>query len=343
MIASPLEQTRALLRLVDAAEGSNEAQPSKDEARRCRPSSKEDYMQRLQSFRPWWWFNKPLVVSTIECSRRGWVNCAADTVECKACSAMWTLQKGKEDKWLLDGVATDQDGLRKALVECHGHFCPWRSCEVTKLSKLSDEDLASEAEARLQVLHKALKHEPALPKEYDGDAVREVLARSGWEYAGYAEVGGQIAQYLRCAACARQWAVEGFQHRCAVAEDAGEGGGERQAKRQKLEESSQVLPAQTSHWTPQRRAKGREAVPMEARSGVFDPYALHRHYCPFYSQPTDALSSVATKVITVIKARNCPAAEDADALEGDAKPRMEAIVAKAEEMLLELHQLLPAE
>eukprot|EP00971_Amphidinium_carterae_P257349 5108812-Amphidinium_carterae.1 len=31
------------------------------------------------------------------------------------------------------------------------------------------------------------------------------------------------------------------------------------------------------------------------------------------------------------QARNCPAAEDADALEGDAKPRMEAIVAKAED------------
>mmetsp|Transcript_47086 Transcript_47086/g.86329 ORF Transcript_47086/g.86329 Transcript_47086/m.86329 type:complete len:369 (+) Transcript_47086:91-1197(+) len=367
MTASRSEQTRALVRLLDVAEGSGsqpllerdsgEVEASKEEVvQRCRPSNKEDYVERLNSFRPWWWFNKPLVVSPIECSRRGWVNCAADTVECKVCSALWTLQKGKDDKWLLDGVATTQDGLRRALVEGHGHFCPWRSCEVTKLSKLSDEDLASEAEARLQVLQKALQHEPVLPKEYDGDVVLEVLARAGWEYAGYAEVGGQTAQYLRCSSCVRLWAVEGFQHRAPegsasspdqpkVDEADGGGGdaaGERPAKRPKLNASSQVLAAQPSHWSPPLTRKSKEPGQVVEAAGVFDPYALHRHYCPYYSQSSDGLSSVATKVIMAIKARHCPVAADADVLEGDVSSAMEAVVGQAEELLLQLDKLLPA-
>merc|ERR1719221_418262 len=96
---------------------------------RCRPGDLGDYQQRLISFRPPWWFNRPLGCSPIECARRGWANTGPDIVGCECCGAELRVARSG-DQWLVNGspLATEGSGAAaawaKALSLGHGPFCP---------------------------------------------------------------------------------------------------------------------------------------------------------------------------------------------------------------------------
>jgi hypothetical protein len=46
------------------------------------PWSREQFHERLQSFKPSTWFDKPKMVNPVECARWGWVNKGYDRLEC---------------------------------------------------------------------------------------------------------------------------------------------------------------------------------------------------------------------------------------------------------------------
>ncbi|KAI1321573.1 hypothetical protein EDD11_003053 [Mortierella claussenii] len=50
--------------------------------KRYLPWSREQFHQRLETFRPSTWFDKPKMVNAVECAKRGWINKGDDRLEC---------------------------------------------------------------------------------------------------------------------------------------------------------------------------------------------------------------------------------------------------------------------
>ncbi|KAG0242761.1 hypothetical protein BGX31_011590 [Mortierella sp. GBA43] len=46
------------------------------------PWSREQFHERLQTFKPSTWFDKPKMVNPVECAKRGWINKGPDRLEC---------------------------------------------------------------------------------------------------------------------------------------------------------------------------------------------------------------------------------------------------------------------
>ncbi|KAG0011346.1 hypothetical protein BGZ80_000752, partial [Entomortierella chlamydospora] len=46
------------------------------------PWSREQFHERLETFKPSTWFDKPKIVSPVECAKRGWINKGNDRLEC---------------------------------------------------------------------------------------------------------------------------------------------------------------------------------------------------------------------------------------------------------------------
>ncbi|KAG0057839.1 hypothetical protein BGZ83_000026 [Gryganskiella cystojenkinii] len=54
----------------------------KSNKKRYMPWSREQFHERLETFKPSTWFDKPKLVNAIECAKRGWVNTADDRLDC---------------------------------------------------------------------------------------------------------------------------------------------------------------------------------------------------------------------------------------------------------------------
>ncbi|KAF9351759.1 hypothetical protein BGX26_010270 [Mortierella sp. AD094] len=60
--------------------GTNE--PLNSSKKKYMPWSREQFHERLETFKPSTWFDKPKIVSPVECAKRGWINKGNDRLEC---------------------------------------------------------------------------------------------------------------------------------------------------------------------------------------------------------------------------------------------------------------------
>ncbi|KAI7821036.1 C3HC zinc finger-like-domain-containing protein [Gamsiella multidivaricata] len=64
---------------LSSAKANASVRPSKA---RYLPWSREQFHERLETFKPSTWFDKPKVVNAVECAKRGWINTSDDKLEC---------------------------------------------------------------------------------------------------------------------------------------------------------------------------------------------------------------------------------------------------------------------
>eukprot|EP00931_Biecheleriopsis_adriatica_P012084 TRINITY_DN113186_c0_g1_i1.p1 TRINITY_DN113186_c0_g1~~TRINITY_DN113186_c0_g1_i1.p1 ORF type:complete len:384 (-),score=80.32 TRINITY_DN113186_c0_g1_i1:48-1199(-) len=335
--------------------------------RKCRPHDLDDFRRRISSFRPHWWFNKPVGFSALAAARRGWTNVGPDLLRCETCFGELRLERDGNGAWLANGepvaaelarisnaASCSPAACRASLENGHSAFCPWRSSEVTLHDplRLSDEELAAGVESRCAGLMK-LKHLPAVAdgeKEAQDPAL--TLACAGWEAGGTSD--GQ--ELLRCSMCLRTLAIQAFAHRPSAELSSVRG---RTEEGEPLEKAARTLsapaPPVTGLWTPKLRVPPSAVaaqVSEAAEKALLDPYALHRYYCPLYCRPEEELGAVATRVL---KAREVAASaammkvnsEEVSAHEAtgpySATAVADAAAARAEELLRALDAILPAE
>lgn len=199
----------------------------------CRPESREDYLKRLGSFRPYLWFGKPLGISPINAARRGWECIGRDVAKCNSCSKEMRIEchkfkwvvNTKEFSMFCDG--SDESTLRynqiceALLTKVHNGSCPWKGqiSSPGDPGTISDAGLAEDAERRLKRLGDGLVHCPVLVKgsRHEGGTL-ETLAIAGWELVpgGTDDPRGAL-ELLRCTWCQRVVAVQAFLHRLVSA------------------------------------------------------------------------------------------------------------------------------
>eukprot|EP00439_Symbiodinium_sp_Y106_P061867 s296_g9.t1 len=114
--------------------------------RKCRPDDPADFLQRLQSFRPAWWFHKPAGISPLDCARRGWVNTGLDMLRCECCGEELKIER-VEGTWLCNGKPMGSESevpsaaaFAEVLEQGHSGFCPWRSSQVVLNDPLRECD-----------------------------------------------------------------------------------------------------------------------------------------------------------------------------------------------------------
>lgn len=263
--------------------GAAAAEGREGEPRRftCRPLDLFDYWRRLRTFRPGWWFNKPVGVSPIECARRGWAALGVHVVVCECCGAELRITREAE-VWLVNGAPSEDVPSRKLLVEGHSAFCPWRAHEVSLADPgtWSDREIVESVDKRLREMQEKLSCIPALTNDPENGAANtyEVLSRAGWGPSAHAPEVGDV-DLLQCFFCLRCVAVQSFPH-WPVSGGRGElGEPPAKAARQGLEDGRL--------WTP-RDSSGRSN---------FEPHALHRFFCPMFSPESDDLSPNAVRMI----------------------------------------------
>ncbi|KAF9210052.1 hypothetical protein BGZ59_009848 [Podila verticillata] len=88
--------------------------PPKQETFRAKwrymPWSREQFDERLQTFKPSTWFDKPKLVNAVECAKRGWINTSDDRLEC--CGGCGGVVIVKIDQDLeVEGSKKSEDGI----------------------------------------------------------------------------------------------------------------------------------------------------------------------------------------------------------------------------------------
>lgn len=298
----------------DDEQHGDEAQKENDTGIRpmCRPENLGDYYRRLRSFRPGWWFNKPLGVSPIECARRGWACIGPDRVRCECCGEELSFVR-EGQIWVVNGAPMKEAPTSKALIEAHSQFCPWRSrdVDVTNPGALADEELVSATEARRARLASQLHVVPVLAESgqvADKDNVFETLARAGWERLMVGKAPNEL-ECLTCFYCQRTVAVQSFPHlewvRQATEEPA-----EKKARivAEDARGGSATCRPKAGLWTPRPWEPRSGSSPDSQEAVHFEPHACHHWYCPMYSQATHDLSPLAVRVV---HAREAAAAQAA--------------------------------
>lgn len=313
-------------------ESEAEAEGEKAEALRCRPKDVKGYHRRLRTFRPGWWFNKPIGVSPIECARRGWACAGEHRVVCECCGAEVEVTR-EGSIWLVNKKPCKEAPGSKVLVEGHSPFCPWKCHDVSLAdpAQLSDAELVEAASKRAQALRTALTCLPVLAAEEDAQDPCEALGRAGWEPGEESK-----PDVLQCFYCLRCVAVRSFPHRQITATSPWSRGDNGEPPRKVPYTASIrqiVLPAESSLWTPRpwKGTEGSGGDESEARG--FDPHALHRFYCPLYSSASTDLSHLAVRTIQACEAAAAAAERKA------ANPSF--VTERAEGLLRLLHTILP--
>lgn len=99
------------------------------------PWSKEGFHRRLKTFSASTWFDKPPLLSAIECARYGWVNVDVDEVECESCKgrliAKFHHSFKPEAKERAAKALSEQ-----ATTKAHSKLCPWADNPVPKKAHL---------------------------------------------------------------------------------------------------------------------------------------------------------------------------------------------------------------
>jgi hypothetical protein len=80
---------------------------------RHQPWSREQYLDRLASFKLSTWYGKGPSWSAPACAARGWRNAGKDSLDCSLCRARTSVEGAGEEQ-------------AAALAQAHGELCPWR-------------------------------------------------------------------------------------------------------------------------------------------------------------------------------------------------------------------------
>ncbi|KAG0225786.1 hypothetical protein BGW42_004093 [Actinomortierella wolfii] len=131
---------------------------------RFRPWSREQFHERLSTFKPSTWFDKPQLVNPVECAKYGWINKGDDRLECSGgCGGVAIMRGGVErlpkttsapiaedtesssptheephDESLMATEEEDMDDFdfdtealgpkfHDLLTSCHAKSCPWKN------------------------------------------------------------------------------------------------------------------------------------------------------------------------------------------------------------------------
>ncbi|KAK1278607.1 hypothetical protein QJS04_geneDACA022151 [Acorus gramineus] len=90
----------------------------------CRPWERGDLLRRLATFSPSNWSGKPKIISSLACSRRGWININIDKIECELCGMQ--LSFTTLATWSLAEFNRAGEAFHEQLDSCHRTTCPWR-------------------------------------------------------------------------------------------------------------------------------------------------------------------------------------------------------------------------
>ncbi|KAF9150391.1 hypothetical protein BG015_007810 [Linnemannia schmuckeri] len=157
------------------------------------PWSRDQFHERLETFKPSTWFDKPKLVNAVECAKRGWVNKGDDRLECcggcggivivridqteekRSSSTDNTAQDGENshdtdtsaDDLDIDDTLPDLDPecpkFHEMLTSNHVAGCPWKThpCDdsIYKFPVLSHSHARKEFVDRAKELEK-MKNDP---------------------------------------------------------------------------------------------------------------------------------------------------------------------------------------
>ncbi|KAG0281253.1 hypothetical protein BGZ95_005623 [Linnemannia exigua] len=194
------------------------------------PWSRDQFHERLETFKPSTWFDKPKQVNAIECAKRGWINKGDDRLECcGGCGGVVIVRIDQiEDKSLLStengthdpenksatDISSDDFGLDDALLDMdveslgpkfqvmltsnHVTGCPWKThpCDefqdrVNQLGKMKNDPLTENIRHPLTV-----EEVERLSGLFSGDTGTKLLILSlfGWS-------ASETPKILACEAC----------------------------------------------------------------------------------------------------------------------------------------------
>ncbi|KAF9946542.1 hypothetical protein BGZ70_003169 [Mortierella alpina] len=105
--ATPTEPIGAGTQSSDATS----AQKKEAARKRYMPWSRDQFHERLETFKPSTWFDKPKMVNAVECAKRGWINTSDDRLECcGGCGGVVIVRIDLESDAARRQDVTDTDG-----------------------------------------------------------------------------------------------------------------------------------------------------------------------------------------------------------------------------------------
>ncbi|KAF9961959.1 hypothetical protein BGZ72_000581 [Mortierella alpina] len=105
--AASIEPTGAGTQSSDATLAHQKAEARK----RYMPWSRDQFHERLETFKPSTWFDKPKMVNAVECAKRGWINTSDDRLECcGGCGGVVIVRIDLESDALRKQDSTDIEG-----------------------------------------------------------------------------------------------------------------------------------------------------------------------------------------------------------------------------------------
>jgi len=124
---------------------------------KCQPWSRQGFFQRLKTFSPATWFNKPGMISPTECARHGWRNAGVDSLLCESCKQQLTMSIHPSLNAESRRAVVLQ--LQARMVgDGHGQLCPWRDNPVplslTQLGGSSSHEVIWDCAHRMKELYK---------------------------------------------------------------------------------------------------------------------------------------------------------------------------------------------
>ncbi|KAG9062322.1 hypothetical protein KI688_005236 [Linnemannia hyalina] len=181
------------------------------------PWSRDQFHERLETFKPSTWFDKPKLVNAVECAKRGWINKGDDRLECcGGCGGVVIVRIDQieekpspstdnssqdaenshtTDDFDLDDTLPDLDAeslgpqFHAMLTSNHVDGCPWKThpCDdsIYKFPVLSHSHARKEFVDRAKELEK-MKDDPLIESTRHPLTVEEVEKLAGL-FAGEAE------------------------------------------------------------------------------------------------------------------------------------------------------------
>ncbi|KAG0210458.1 hypothetical protein BGX28_009268 [Mortierella sp. GBA30] len=153
--------------------------------KRYMPWSRDQFHERLETFKPSTWFDKPKMVNAVECAKRGWINTGDDRLECcGGCGGIVIVRVDLESDFLKkqDIAANATDSDKETSTDTNDNF----DVDMDGLvSELDVEDniykfpVVSQSQARQEMLDRAeslesLASDPVVEKVHHPLSTKQV-------------------------------------------------------------------------------------------------------------------------------------------------------------------------
>jgi len=142
-----------------------------------RPWDRASLLKRASTFKAHLWFGKPLLISSMECARHGWVCVEADVLECQLCRSRLVFEVPQT--YSQQQVYDIAKRFQLKLDSGHRKACPWAggACpkELGRFPPLSNQALKDGFLARVERLRSSLDKVPALADPTLSQLADEVL------------------------------------------------------------------------------------------------------------------------------------------------------------------------